>query len=102
MATDEHGIRPSKTWLFFIRVYPCLSVARSCDRIMLVMNARAGTVVSVRRKATCCVDQVYRRARKTAIATEDQAINALCDARLKERRHPLQELLDQLGHELER
>jgi hypothetical protein len=48
------------------------------------------------------VDKVYRRARKTTIATEDQALNALCDARLNERRHPLQKLLNRLGHELER
>ena len=42
-----------------------------------------------------------RGARKPAAATDDQALNALCDARLKEPRHPLQELLHRLGHELE-
>jgi hypothetical protein len=66
------------------------------------MKARIATVVSARSQASSSVDKVYRRARKAAIATEDQAINALCDARLKERRHPLQKLLNQLGHELER
>ena len=72
------------------------------DRIELAMKARVSTLVSARRNASSSVDKVYRRARKTAIATEDQALNALCDARLKERRHPLEKLLDQLGHELER
>jgi hypothetical protein len=68
----------------------------------LVMKARVTTLVGVRRNASSSADKVYRRARKTAIATEDQALNALCDARLKERRHPLERLLNQLGHELER
>ena len=66
------------------------------------MKARVTTQVSARSNASSSVDKVYRRARKTAIATEDQALNALCDARLKERRHPLKKLLDRLGHELER
>ena len=66
------------------------------------MKARITTPVSARSNASSSVDKVYRRARKTAIATEDQALNALCDARLKERRHPLEKLLDGLGHELER
>jgi hypothetical protein len=65
------------------------------------MKTSVNTVASTR-KASCPVDKVYRRARRTAIATEDQALNALCDARLKERRHPLQKLLDQMGHDLER
>jgi hypothetical protein len=74
----------------------------SRDRIKLVMKARVTALVSARRAGSSPVDKVYRRARKTTIATEDQALNALCDARLKERRHPLQKLLNQLGHELER
>jgi hypothetical protein len=68
----------------------------------LVMKARVTTLVSARRNASSSVDKVYRRARRATIATEDQALNALCDARLKERRHPLEKLLNQLGHELER
>ena len=68
----------------------------------LVMKARVTTLVSARRSTSSSVDKVYRRARKTTIATEDQALNALCDARLKERRHPLEKLLNRLGHELER
>jgi hypothetical protein len=68
----------------------------------LVMKARVATQASARRNASLSVDKVYRRARKTAVATEDQALNALCDARLKERRHPLPDLLDRLEHELER
>jgi hypothetical protein len=73
---------------------------KSRDRIKLVMKARVTTPASARRNTP--VDKVYRRARKTAAATEDQALNALCDARLQEPRHPLQELLHRLGHELER
>jgi hypothetical protein len=66
------------------------------------MKTSVNTVATTRRNVSSPVDKVYRRARKTAIATEDQALNTLCDARLKERRHPVQELLDQMGHELER
>jgi hypothetical protein len=65
------------------------------------MKARVSTVVSARRKAPSRADAVYRRARKTTIATEDQAINALCDARLKEQRHSLRKVFNRLGHELE-
>ena len=65
------------------------------------MKARVTAPLSTRSNASSYVDKVYRRARKTAIATEDQALNALCDSRLKERRHPLKKLLDRLGHELE-
>jgi hypothetical protein len=68
----------------------------------LVMKARVATPASAHGNASSSVDKVYRRARKTAVATEDQSLNALCDARLKERRHPLQDLLRRLGHELER
>jgi hypothetical protein len=68
----------------------------------LVMKARVTALVSARRNRSSSVDEVYRRARKTSIATEDQALNALCDARLKERRHPVEELINRLGHELER
>jgi len=75
---------------------------KSHDKIKLVMKARVTTLVSARRSASPSVDKVYRRARKTTIATEDQALNALCDARLKERRRPLERLLNRLGHELER
>jgi hypothetical protein len=66
------------------------------------MKARVTTPISARRDASSSVEKVYRRACKTAIATEDQALNALCDARLQERRHPIQELLNRLGDELER
>jgi len=66
------------------------------------MKDRVTTLESARRNASSFLDKVYRRARKTAIATEDEALNALCDARLKEPRHPLQKLLNKLGHELER
>ena len=59
----------------------------------LVMKARVTALVSARRNASSSVDKVYRRARKTTIATEDQALNALCDARLKERRHPVGALI---------
>jgi hypothetical protein len=68
----------------------------------LVMKARVTALVSARRNRSSSVDKVYRRARKTSIATEDQALNALCDARLKERRHPVEELINRLGHEVER
>jgi hypothetical protein len=68
----------------------------------LVMKARVTTLVSARRGTSSSVDKVYRRARKTTIATEDQALNPLCDARLKQRRHPLEKLLNRLGHKLER
>jgi len=66
------------------------------------MKSRLAAPASSRRNASASVDKVYRRARKTAVATEDQALNALCDARLKERRHPLPDLLHRLDHELER
>jgi hypothetical protein len=66
------------------------------------MKTRVNTVASTRRNASSPVDKVYRRARQTAAASEDQALNTLCDARLKERRHPLQKLLDRIEHELER
>jgi hypothetical protein len=46
-------------------------------------------------------DALYRRARKANEATEDEALNALCDARLKEPRRPLREILKKLGHGLE-
>ena len=75
---------------------------KSHDKIKLVMKARVTALVSARRNGSSSVDKVYRRARKTTIATEHQALNALCDARLKERRHPLRKLLNRLGHELER
>jgi hypothetical protein len=68
----------------------------------LVMKTRVTPLASAPRNASSSVDKVYRLARKTAVSTEDQALNALCDARLKERRHPLQKLLNRLGHELER
>jgi hypothetical protein len=55
-----------------------------------------------RRTPTVRIDGLYRRARKTVAATEDQALNALCDARLKEPRLPLLRLLEKLGHELEK
>jgi len=66
------------------------------------MKARVTAPAPARRNVSSSVDKVYRRARKTAIASEDQALNALCDARLQERRHPIQELLSRLGDELER
>jgi len=67
----------------------------------LVMKARVAIPASARRSASPSVDKVYRRARKTVVATEDQALNALCDARLKERRHPLPDLHSSLaGHPL--
>ena len=75
---------------------------KSRDRMKLVMKARVTTLVSARRSTSSSVNKAYRRARKTTIATEDQALNALCDARLKQRRHPLEKLLNRLGHELER
>jgi hypothetical protein len=53
-------------------------------------------------KTTPPIDRLYRRARKTAPDAEDQALNPLCDARLKERRYPLVRLLKKLGHELEK
>jgi hypothetical protein len=62
----------------------------------LVMKARVATPASARRSAPLSVDKVYRRALKTAVATEDQALDALCDARLKDRRHPLPDLLARL------
>ena len=46
------------------------------------------------------VDRVYRRARKAIKASEDQALNAVCDARLNEPRLPLPQLLEKLAHEL--
>jgi len=66
------------------------------------MKARVTTLAPAPRNAAAPVDKVYRRARKATLTTEDQALNALCDARLKERRHPIQKLLNRLGHELER
>ena len=47
------------------------------------------------------IEGVYRRARKAVRTTEDEALNAVCDARLKETRHPLRPLLKKLGHELD-
>jgi hypothetical protein len=66
------------------------------------MKARVTSPAPARRNLSSSVYKVYRRARKTAIATEDRALNTLCDARLQERRHPIQELLNRLGNELER
>ena len=66
------------------------------------MKDRITTLQPARRNAPSSLDKLYRQARKTTIATEDQALNALCDARLNEPRHPLQKLLNKLGHELER
>lgn len=74
---------------------------KSRDKIKLAMKDRVTTLGPARRNASSSVDKVFRRARKTTTATEDEALNALCDARLKERRHPLQKLLHKLGHELE-
>jgi len=53
------------------------------------------------RKSSTPIDRLYRGARKATPASEDEALNALCDARLKERRYPLARLLKKLGHELE-
>jgi hypothetical protein len=61
------------------------------------MKARVTALVPARRNRSSSVHKVYRRARKTTIATEDQALNALSDARLNERRHPLEKLLNRLG-----
>lgn len=66
------------------------------------MKDRVTTLQPARRNAPSSLDKLYRQARKATIATEDQALNALCDARLKEPRHPLRKLLNKLGHELER
>ena len=35
------------------------------------------------------------------LASEDEALNQLCDQRLKEPRYPIEKLLKKLGHELE-
>jgi hypothetical protein len=66
------------------------------------MKDPVASLQSTRRSASASADKAYRRARKTAPATEDEALNALCDARLKERRYPLPKLLEKLGHELVR
>ena len=66
------------------------------------MKDRVASLQPTRRGDSASADKTYRRARKTLPATEDEALNALCDARLKERRYPLQKLLDKLGHGLER
>ena len=72
------------------------------DRIEEAMKDPAAGLQPTRRSASVSADKAYRRARKTAPATEDEALNALCDARLKERRYPLQKLLNKLGHGLGR
>jgi len=51
---------------------------------------------SLSRKLAVSIDRLYRRARKTTLPEEDEALNALCDARLKERRYPLSRLLKKL------
>lgn len=48
------------------------------------------------------VEPAFRRARDSVRVTEDQALNAICDARLREPRLPLDKLLKKLEHELER
>ena len=65
------------------------------------MKHPVASLQPVRRSLSASADKAYRRARKTTPATEDEALNALCDARLKERRYPLGKLLDKLGHDLE-
>jgi hypothetical protein len=72
---------------------------KSRDKIKRAMKDPVANPQPARRSVPA--DKVYRRARRTAPATEDEALNALCDGRLKERRYPLQKLLDKLGHELE-
>jgi hypothetical protein len=47
-------------------------------------------------------DRLYRKARRTSVATEDETLNALCDSRLKEPRYPLDRLLKKLGHGVEK
>jgi hypothetical protein len=47
------------------------------------MKDRITTLQPARRNASSSLDKLYRRARKSTIATEDQALNALCDARLR-------------------
>ena len=42
------------------------------------------------------VESVFRRARGSVRITEDEALNAICDARLKEPRKPLDTLLKKL------
>jgi hypothetical protein len=53
-----------------------------------------------RKKDTRVAERVYRAARKAHRASEDEVLNALCDSRLDEPRHPLPELLKKLGHEV--
>lgn len=50
--------------------------------------------------ATTAADRLFRRARKNMAVREDEALNAICDARLRERRRPLLRLLKKLAHEL--
>ena len=71
----------------------------SRDKIKRAMKDHVASLQPARRSASA--NKIYRRARKMAPATEDEALNALCDARLKDRRYPLRKLLDKLGHELE-
>ena len=47
------------------------------------------------------VDRVYRKARKRVRPTEDEALNAMCDARIREPRRLLAPLLKKLGHDVE-
>ena len=47
-------------------------------------------------------DRLYRKARRASVATEDEALNAVCDSRLKDPRYPMDRLLKKLGHGLEK
>ena len=66
------------------------------------MKPRASNAAPAGRQPALPIHHLFRRARKAAPANEDEALNALCDARLKDRRYPLARLLKKLGHELEK
>ena len=64
-------------------------------------TAQRPKVVATRLR-TKPADALYRKARTNSPATEDEVLNALCDARRKEPRQPLSLLMKKLGHDLER
>lgn len=64
------------------------------------MKRRIFSSPTASQQAALPVHRLFRQARKAAPTSEDEALNALCDARLKDRRYPLLRLLKKLGHEL--
>jgi hypothetical protein len=68
--------------------------------INYAMTSRTSSPAPAGHEAALRIHRLFRRARKAAPTSEDEALNALCDARLKDQRYPLSRLLKKLGHEL--